>query len=142
MTGQNGRWPPVRVMGSGALRYSGSARLLATRPKNPMTGHVEVAGLDEIATASGVAVDIADRKIAFFNVDGKIHAVDDACIRCGTSLAAGTLRDATVTCSACAWVYDVTTGALVTLPSLRVDTYDIAIVDSKVVIALTWIPDS
>ena len=59
-------------------------------------------------------VTVEDTGIALFNVAGAIFAVDDFCVRCGASLAAGKLKGTEVACSGCDWRYDVTTGRLQT----------------------------
>jgi nitrite reductase/ring-hydroxylating ferredoxin subunit len=41
----------------------------------------------------------ADNAVAIFNVDGKLFAIDDWCLRCGASLASGALRGRRVICS-------------------------------------------
>jgi len=43
--------------------------------------------------------------------------------RCGASLAAGTLDGCDVECAECGWRYDVVTGCVRGVPTLRLDTF-------------------
>ena len=62
---------------------------------------VTIARLDQLAPGRGVAVAVEGNAIAVFRVGGQTFAIDDACARCGSSLAGGTLRGATVACAGC-----------------------------------------
>lgn len=73
--------------------------------------------------------------VAVFNADGRLFALEDDCVRCGGSLAAGTLQGLAVTCPECDWTYDITTGCVRNVPSLRTDAFQVKIVDSKVLVA-------
>jgi nitrite reductase/ring-hydroxylating ferredoxin subunit len=63
-----------------------------------------------------------------------VFAVDDSCVRCGSSLAAGTLRGTIVLCSGCDWLYDITTGCVNGIPALQVDTFEVKIVGPTVML--------
>jgi len=108
---------------------------------NPMTDFVEVCRLERIAPGSATVVSGQHGLIALFNADGQIFAVDDACVRCGSSLAAGTLNGTQVCCSGCDWRYDITTGCVNGIPALAIDTFVVRVVDSRVMISTTlnWI---
>ena len=101
---------------------------------------VDVASVDRIRPGSALAVAIAGEKIAVFNVDGRLFALDDACIRCGSSLAIGLIAGTSVECSGCGWHYDVTNGAVEGIPGLQCDTFEVAIVDTHVLIDAAPIP--
>ena len=96
---------------------------------------VQVTSLDQLAPGTGTAVSFAGDDIALFNVDGRVFAIDDLCMRCGASLAAGTLLGLDVTCSGCDWRYDVSTGNVVGVPGLRADRFQVTIVDSKILLS-------
>ena len=85
-------------------------------------------------------VRVADSTIAVFNVDGRLFAIDDSCLRCGASLASGTLRGRQVICSRCDWQYDVITGCVHGVPRLRIDRFEVKIVNSQVLVATTAMP--
>jgi nitrite reductase/ring-hydroxylating ferredoxin subunit len=102
-----------------------------------MTDFVEVSCLDRIAPGAATVVAGADGPIALFNVDGRVFAVDDSCVRCGSSLAAGALDGNHVSCPGCDWRYDVATGCVNGIPALQIDTFEVRVVDSRVMVATT-----
>lgn len=63
-----------------------------------------------IPPGSGQAFTVAGHRIAFFNVDGKIHAIDDTCPHAGAPLSEGQLNGCVVTCPWHAIRFDVTSG--------------------------------
>ena len=105
----------------------------------------DIARLDQIAPGTAIALVTATGSVvALFNVAGHIFTLDDSCIRCGSSLAAGSLRGAEIGCSGCDWQYDVTTGCVNGIPALRIDTFETKIVDARIIVAMpgTSHPDS
>ena len=86
---------------------------------------VDVAGSSNrspLAPGSRLLLETALGPIAIFEVDGNVRAIEDGCLRCGSSLTTGKLDGAVVTCRVCGWQYDIASGCLVGLPALRVPT--------------------
>lgn len=102
-----------------------------------MTHFVEVASADQLVAGTGALFKLSNNAVALFNVKGKLFAIDDICVRCGSSLAAGTLRATVITCSGCDWQYDVTTGCVNGIPALRTDTFEAKIVDARILLSTT-----
>jgi nitrite reductase/ring-hydroxylating ferredoxin subunit len=96
---------------------------------------VEVATPDRPQVGAATVARISDVAIALFNVGGRILAINDHCIRCGASLASGVVAGTNVSCSSCGWRYDLATGRLTALPALRADTFEVRIVDSRLLVA-------
>lgn len=94
---------------------------------------MKIARLDEIAPGTAKAVTIAEATIALFNRDGALTALDDACVRCGGSLAGGSFEQDAVRCG-CGWRYDVTSGRVSGIPALRTETFRVAVIDGDVVL--------
>ena len=90
------------------------------------------AGLPGIRGALSVVV--AGESVALFNIDGRLFALDDACILCGTSLAIGLIDGTSVLCAGCHWRYDVANGGVHGIPGLRSDTFEVAVVDAHVMV--------
>lgn len=67
-----------------------------------MSAPPSIARVDEIAEGKGKAFDVGEKRIAIFQVDGRFHAIDDACPHAGASLAEGYLEDGNV---GCPWHY-------------------------------------
>jgi nitrite reductase/ring-hydroxylating ferredoxin subunit len=115
-----------------------AARLRGATARFRETEHfVEVGPADRLALGTAMLVTVANTAVALFNVDGQLFAVDDLCIRCGSSLAAGKLLIRLICCSGCDWQYDVATGCVDGLPALRIDTFEAKVVDASIVIATT-----
>jgi 3-phenylpropionate/trans-cinnamate dioxygenase ferredoxin subunit len=74
---------------------------------------------------SRLLLDTASGPIAIFAIGGAVHAIDDGCLRCGSTLVTGVLDGCVVTCGTCGWQYDVVNGCLVGLPALRVRTFEV-----------------
>jgi len=106
----------------------------------PATKWVEVAVAQGPPAGKAILATLADNAIALFNVDGVLFALDDFCIRCGSSLAAGKLQAFLITCSGCDWQYDATTGCVSRIPALRIDTFETKIADSRIMVATTAKP--
>ena len=60
-----------------------------------MSTLIFIARLDEIAEGKGKAFDVGEKRIAIFQVDGQLHAIDDACPHAGASLSKAISRTAT-----------------------------------------------
>src|SRR5690349_19799197 len=96
---------------------------------------IDAARLDEIARGSATVVDMPIAKVAVFNVDGKLFALDDSCLRCGGSLGHGTLRGHVAACPACGWRYDVRTGNVKGVPALHTDRFEVRVQGTRVMVA-------
>jgi len=100
-----------------------------------MPAFIEAAHLDRLAPGKGSAVTIGNNTVALFNIDGAIYAIEAWCLRCGACLAEGCLQGWIVACRGCDWRYDVTTGAVVGIPALRLYTLHAKVVDGQIFIA-------
>ncbi len=88
-----------------------------------MASFIKVATRAEIADGGGKTVDAAGKAIALFNVGGKFYAIDNTCKHRGGPLGEGELDGANVICPWHGWEYDVTTGANLDDPNVRVGCY-------------------
>jgi nitrite reductase/ring-hydroxylating ferredoxin subunit len=100
---------------------------------------VDVASIDQISPGTALAVIVATDRIALFNMGGHLFAVEDCCARCGSSLAGGVVRDTTVTCE-CGWKYEVTTGCVNGIPALQIDTFEVRVDRSRVMLEARCVP--
>jgi 3-phenylpropionate/trans-cinnamate dioxygenase ferredoxin component len=73
--------------------------------------------------------------VALFNLDGRLYALSDFCIRCGASLALGLVAGTHVSCRQCSWRYDILSGRLIELPALATDRFEVKIDDGHVSVA-------
>lgn len=81
---------------------------------------IGVAKVQDVAEGQGLLVEAAGRQLALFRVDGRYYAIDNACPHRGGPLADGDLEGTVVMCPWHAWRWDVTTGANVNNPAVKV----------------------
>ena len=72
------------------------------------------------------------RAVLVAMVDGRPHAVADACLHKGVSLEGGVCKDGVVTCPSHWWRYDLRDGALQGSPGEHLDSYPCRIADGIV----------
>ncbi len=75
-----------------------------------MAEFVKVAKMAEIAPGQAKMVEVNDKEIALFNVDGSFYAIDNACTHVGGPLSEGELDGPQVTCPLHGSIFNVTTG--------------------------------
>jgi nitrite reductase (NADH) small subunit/3-phenylpropionate/trans-cinnamate dioxygenase ferredoxin subunit len=96
---------------------------------------------DRIANARDVPpgtmciVSVQGRAVALCNVEGTFHAIDNACPHRGGPLGEGELDGTVVTCPWHGWRWDVTTGASLTNPALRVGRLPVTVQGDDVVVS-------
>jgi 3-phenylpropionate/trans-cinnamate dioxygenase ferredoxin component len=95
-----------------------------------MPEFVKVAKTGDIAPGEGKGVDVGERRIALFNVDGTFYAIDDTCTHRGGPLSDGMVLGNEVTCPWHGAVFDVRTGSVRGLPAPRGFTH-YAVYESK-----------
>lgn len=86
---------------------------------------VRVAGAGEVGAGEGRLVEVEGRSVALFNVDGRYYAIDNTCPHRGGPLAEGDLEGVVVACPWHAWRWDVTTGANVNNPAVKLACYPV-----------------
>ena len=82
-----------------------------------MAGYAKIAKSDEIQPGQGKMVEVDDKKIVLFNVDGAFYAIDDTCTHRGGPLSEGDLNGNQVICPWQRAVFDVTTGGVLRPPA-------------------------
>jgi 3-phenylpropionate/trans-cinnamate dioxygenase ferredoxin component len=90
---------------------------------------VAVAG--ELAPGERKIAFIDGRSIVLFNIDGRLHAIDDACPHNGASLANGQLDGCMLRCPAHGLRFDLRTGCMAGNAGLRLTTYAVQTIDSN-----------
>jgi nitrite reductase/ring-hydroxylating ferredoxin subunit len=95
---------------------------------------VKVAVVSEIPPGQGRVVEAGGRTLALFNVDGRFYAVDNACSHRGGPLGEGELHGPVVRCPWHAWRWDVTTGASLNNPAVRIACFPVTVEDGAVLV--------
>lgn len=87
---------------------------------------VEVEGM-------GTAVEVEGNRIALFNLDGDVFAIDDACTHEGAPLSEGTVQGDEVVCPECGSRFSVMSGEARGLPAMEdVTSYEVRVTDDDV----------
>ena len=84
---------------------------------------MRVAAVGDVPRGEGRVVEVGDRTLALFNVDGKYYAIDNACPHRGGPMGEGDLDGLVVSCPWHAWRWDLTTGANVNNPAVKLGCY-------------------
>ena len=77
----------------------------------------KVAKADDLPPGKAMCVEVADQKVALFNIDGSYHAIGDSCTHVGGPLSEGDVDGKVVTCPLHSARFDVTTGAVLGPPA-------------------------
>src|SRR4051812_35418622 len=78
-----------------------------------------VATVDQVPPGGKLLAEVEGRAIAIFNVDGTLYAIDDVCTHDGGPLAEGDFKGHTVRCPRHGALFDVRTGAALTMPAFE-----------------------
>ena len=97
---------------------------------------VKVAQVSDLSAGEGKVVQADGQAIALFNVGGTFHAIDNTCLHRGGPLGEGQVEASVVTCPWHAWQYDVTTGANVNNPAVKVASFPVKVEGSDVLVEL------
>src|SRR6266568_5368436 len=90
----------------------------------------------DFQTGQGRVVEADGKDLALFNVDGAYYALDNACSHRGGPLGEGDLEGTVVVCPWHAWRWDVTSGANVNNPAVRVACFPARVQDGAVFVQL------
>ena len=97
---------------------------------------VRIGSKAEIGPGRCRAIEVEGKTLALYNVDGRFHATDNACLHQGGPLADGVLDGATIMCPWHGWQYDVTTGECLFNRAVRVATYRVRVEGDDVLVEL------
>ena len=88
---------------------------------------VRLASVEDVPVGEGRVVEAQGKVLALFNVDGAYYAIDNTCVHRGGPLGEGDLDGRIVSCPWHAWRWDVTTGANVNNPAVKVACFRVAV---------------
>jgi 3-phenylpropionate/trans-cinnamate dioxygenase ferredoxin component len=96
-----------------------------------------IATRDQIPPGSMKRVEVDGVPVLLCNCDGTIYAIEDVCTHDGGPLDEGELMDCKVMCPRHGALFDVKTGAALTLPAvIALPTYDVRIEGEDVYVDL------
>ena len=97
---------------------------------------IRVARVADVPPGQGLVVQAGAKTLALFNVDGALHAIDNACPHRGGPLGEGDLDGRLAVCPWHGWRWDVTTGANANNPAVKVGCFPVSVVDGDVYVEL------
>ena len=105
-----------------------------------MPDFTKAATLSEIPDGGSICREIAGKRIALFNLNGHVYALDDTCTHEEASLSEGTVYDdedePQVECPKHGAVFDVATGAVRSLPAVKsVNSYETKVEGDTVLVS-------
>jgi 3-phenylpropionate/trans-cinnamate dioxygenase ferredoxin subunit len=98
-----------------------------------MAEFVTVARTDDLPPGARIVVDVNDHYIAIFNVGGTLWAIEDVCTHDGGPLAEGELDGTVIECPRHGARFDITTGAVLSMPAVTpVPWYEVRVQGDEV----------
>jgi nitrite reductase/ring-hydroxylating ferredoxin subunit len=97
---------------------------------------VRVGTVEDVPRGQARVVEAGGHALALCNVEGRLYAVDNTCPHRGGPLGEGTLEGAVVACPWHAWRWDVTTGANVNNPAVRIACFAVSVEGGEVFVDL------
>jgi nitrite reductase (NADH) small subunit len=95
---------------------------------------VKVASVADVPAGTGKVCDAQGKQIALFNAGGKFYAIDNTCKHRGGPLGEGELDGTTVICPWHGWEYDITTGANLDDPKVKLGCYPVKLEGNDVMV--------
>jgi len=92
---------------------------------------------EDLPPGSSKVVQVKEHMVAIFNVDGRLHAIDNTCPHQGGPLGEGYLEDdAVVSCPWHGWTFDVRTGVSPIDPEMKVACYAVRIESGEIILEI------
>jgi nitrite reductase (NADH) small subunit len=96
---------------------------------------IPVATLGDLDGRGRAVVDVGGTRVALIRVDGRLHALEDACPHRGGPLSEGDLSGTLLHCPLHAWPFDVRTGRCPERPGARVRIYEVRVDGERILVA-------
>jgi len=101
-----------------------------------MGTRAKIAETGELDPGQCKIVEVDGKTLAVFNVGGAFYATDNTCLHRGGPLGEGELEGPVVTCPWHGWRYDVTSGANVNNPAVKVACFPVKVEGSSVFVEI------
>ena len=103
-----------------------------------MSEFVKVASASAIPDPGRVTVDIEDRIVVVFHLDGEFFCIDDVCTHDGGPLGEGELQNHCIACPRHGALFDIRTGAALTMPATEpTSSHEVKVEGDDVLVRLT-----
>lgn len=102
-----------------------------------MAEFVKVATVDDIPDPGRITVELDDRIVVVFHIEGEFYCIDDVCTHDGGPLGDGELDGHRVACPRHGALFDVRTGAALTMPATEATVaHEVSVEDGDVLVRL------
>jgi len=101
-----------------------------------MSDFIRVASLADLPPGSRAVVEVKERTLALFNIEGRIYAIDNWCSHRGGPLGEGPVKDGVVSCPWHGWQFDLRTGKSPLNPAAEVETFETKIEGDDILVAV------
>jgi nitrite reductase (NADH) small subunit len=103
-----------------------------------MSDFIKIANTSDLPPGQAIVVEISDRTIAVFNVDGQFYALDNTCAHRGGPLGEGFVdrSNLTVQCPWHGWIYSLATGASTIDSMAKVEKFEVKVEEGEVKLSL------
>jgi nitrite reductase/ring-hydroxylating ferredoxin subunit len=88
---------------------------------------VRAGSTTDVPPGEGRVIEAGGRTLALFNVSGSFYALDNACSHRGGPLGEGDLDGTVVVCPWHAWRWDVTSGANMNNPAVKMACFPVSL---------------
>jgi 3-phenylpropionate/trans-cinnamate dioxygenase ferredoxin component len=102
-----------------------------------MPEFVTVAKTDELAPGERIVIEVNDKYIAIFQVGDRYYAIEDVCTHDNGPLAHGELYGLAIECPRHGARFDITTGAVLSMPAIiPVQRFEVQVTDDDIQILI------
>ena len=105
-------------------------------PEEGLRAYVPAGALSEVPPGKVVSIWLKNRKVAVFNVKGRLLACKDRCTHMGAPLSEGRLVGDAIVCGWHGWTFDLDTGRCLNKDWASVESYRVRIVGDRYEIEL------
>ncbi len=91
-----------------------------------------VCRVSDLTPGEGKTLQVGNKLIALFHVNGAFHAIDDTCPHMGASLSDGYVESGIVTCPWHAWRFRLADGTWADNPRLKIGCYAVRVEGDQV----------
>ena len=107
-----------------------------TEPKR-----VKIGAAGDLPPGASKIFVVEERKVAVFNIDGELYAIDDRCPHRGASLGKGTLDGVVVPCPLHKWEFDIRTGQCVGKPGNQLRRFEVFVAGDSLLLDVSSIDE-
>jgi nitrite reductase (NADH) small subunit len=95
---------------------------------------IKMGRLSELPPGHSLEKRILARRVAVFNVGGKLYGIEADCKHMKASLAKGDVVDGILTCNWHGWKYNLDTGECITRPNMTLRRFDVELEGDDIIL--------